>query len=814
MYFIRFAGLVLLLSLPHILTAQQTSKHFTLSGTITNEKGVPLPGTTIYIPDIRKGAVADSLGNYSIDKIPKGAFLVNVEHTGYHSILKDIRFDENQVLDLQLEIAVTEEKEIVISSSLRASSLKRNPIPIVSISKTFLNQNLSTNIVEAIANVPGVSAVSTGPNVAKPFIRGLGYNRVLTLFDGVRQEGQQWGDEHGIEIGDNMVNHVEVIKGPASLLYGSDAIGGVVNFIPPAAPPEGVSRGSAAITYHSNNNMIEGTANMESHAGDLSWGIMGSHKMAANYQNKIDGRVYNTGFKQSSLFFQSAINKGWGYSRIGISYFDDLQEIPDGARDSATRRFIKEMPGDTYEIVSNKELRSYKIAHAHQQIQHFRAYNISNFTLGSGRLGTQIGFQKNIRQEFEDPESNEAGLHLDLNTLTYDAKYYVPEFNNISITAGANGMYQVNNSLKGKEFLIPNYSQFDFGPFIYVKIENKKSEWAGGVRYDLRHFRNDPLYVLKDDDEEVPVSPNTPGAEKLFSKYNHTFGGFTGSIGFSHKFDDHWNMKVNVARGFRAPNISELSANGIHSGAAIYQLGNMDAKPEFSFQQDLEVMFNSEHLSINASAFNNNIRNYIFNQKLVTPSGEDSVIIPGFETFQYTASRAHLYGGELSIDLHPHPLDWLHFENSVSMVFAKNTGYKGQKIAKDEMYLPFIPPVHGISELRASFKKWSSLRNLYAKFQMEVTARQDRVFSLNGTETPTPGYELFNLGLGTDIANKKGRSVLSVNFMAHNLFNKAYQSHMSRLKYFEDYPDDPRGHHGIYEMGRNFSLKVTVPFAF
>lgn len=814
-YFFRITGMILFLIFSTQLFAQKRSETFSLSGTVTDTSGHPLAGASIYISDLRKGAVADGSGDFLIKNIPGGNFLVNVDMTGYRSELQNIHFNKDIQMDFSLEIAVTEEKEIVITGSLKATSLKRNPIPIVSISRTFLKQNLSTNIVNAIASVPGVNAVTTGPNVAKPFIRGLGFNRILTLFDGVRQEGQQWGEEHGIEIDENLVDRVEVVKGPASLLYGSDAIGGVVNFIPPSAPPEGVKRGSASLDYQTNNNLVEGSANMESHVGDFSWGVIGSHKMAADYQNKIDGRVYNTGFRESSLFFQSALSKSWGYSRIGLSYYNNLQEIPDGLRDSATRKFERPISDDEFEIVPQKELRSYKISDVYQRIQHFRVYNISNFTVGKGRLGTQLGFQKNIRQEFDDPESNEAGLHLDLNTVTYDVKYFFPQINKVSVTAGTNGMYQVNKSDKGNEFLIPNYKQFDFGPFLYAKISNKKAEWVGGIRYDIRHFRNDGMFVDEHNGKDVPVyGPDTVNATKLFSDYDHTFGGFSGSLGFSYRFNSQWNFKLNVARGFRAPNISEISSNGIHTGSKIYQLGNKEFKPEFSFQQDIGITYDALHVTINASAFNNNIQNYIFNQKLVNGLGEDSVIVPGFETFQYSASRAHLFGGEFSVDIHPHPLDWLHFENSVSIVFARNTGYENQHISADEMYLPFIPPIHGRSELRANFNEWHKMENLYFKIQLDLYARQNRVFSLNETETPTPGYQLFNVGMGTDITNKKGRTVLTVNLMTNNLFNTAYQSHMSRLKYFEDYPTDARGHYGIYNMGRNVSLKVSVPFDF
>ena len=227
--------LCLFLSL--FVAAQKNAARFSLIGTVRTITGSSLPGASVYIADMKKGSVADANGNYEIRNIPPGTFIVEVKYIGYKTILQNIYFNGNKSENFSMEISAAEESEIVITGTSKATSIKRNPIPIVSISRQYLQQNLNTNIIDAIAKVPGISAVTTGPNVSKPFIRGLGFNRILTLYDGVRQEGQQWGDEHGIEVDQNTVEKVEVIKGPASLIYGSDAVAGVVNLIP-ANPPE------------------------------------------------------------------------------------------------------------------------------------------------------------------------------------------------------------------------------------------------------------------------------------------------------------------------------------------------------------------------------------------------------------------------------------------------------------------------------------------------------------------------------------------------------------------------------------------------
>ena len=151
-------------------------------------------------------------------------------------------------------------------------------MPIVSIKHDYIVTNLSSNIIDAIANVPGVSALTTGPNVSKPFIRGLGYNRVLTLYDGVRQEGQQWEDEHGIEIDEYGIDRIEVIKGPASLSYGSDALSGVVNLIPTQSAPDGKIIGDVLAEYQSNNGMFGGSAMLSGSRKGFEWIGRISHK--------------------------------------------------------------------------------------------------------------------------------------------------------------------------------------------------------------------------------------------------------------------------------------------------------------------------------------------------------------------------------------------------------------------------------------------------------------------------------------------------------------------------------------------------------
>jgi iron complex outermembrane receptor protein len=798
-----------------------------LSGTVVDKKSnQPLVGATIFIPDLKLITISDSSGNYSFTNLPSGTFLLEVRFEGYKSISKNIIIKGSVIHEnFKLEESATEINEVVVTGTSKATQIKRNPVPIVSVSHDYLVTNLNTNAIDAIAKIPGVRAVTTGPNVSKPFIRGLGYNRILTLYDGIRQEGQQWGDEHGIEVDQYGINRVEVIKGPASLSYGSDALAGVVNLIPTQPAPEGKMIGDLVTDYQTNNKMFGGSAMLSKTQNGLEWLIRISHKQASNYQNKVDGKVFGTAFNETDANASIGVHRKWGYSHLDFVMYDDLQEIPDGSRDSATWKFTRQITeaDNSRQIVSDADLNSYKIEPLHQHIQHYRLFSANNFIFDNGsRLLANFGFQRSVRREFNHPEipyQKIPGLFLQLNSFNYDIKYSLRDIDRWSFTFGLNGMYQHNDVLKGTEFIIPSYRQFDLGPFATAKKTFGKLDIAGGLRFDLRSFHNDELYHKEDPltKFDIPVfGVDTVGAEKSFSAYHHTFSGASGSIGLTYNFSDKFSAKFNVSRGFRAPNISEISSNGVHPGTNIYQIGNADFKPEFSLQEDAGIVYSSKYAVIELNLFNNLIHNYIYNQKLIGANGQDSVMIPGNTTYKFQSARAHLYGAEFSIDLHP--FKSIHFENSVSAVYAINKGVAGKAVADSEKYLPFIPPLHGISELRFDFDiKSMSVKHGFAKLQLEYYANQDRVYSANGTETRTPGYTLTNASIGGNFVSKEGKTIFSLYLMANNIFDVAYWDHLSRLKYFygnyknPSASDDPR-EHGIYGMGRNISFKLDFPF--
>jgi iron complex outermembrane receptor protein len=277
-----------------VLLAVVPSKN-TLTGKVLDKKSkAPLVGATVYIAELQSGAVSGADGSYSISDLPAIKVFVQVKYLGYKTIAEYIDLSAVSKRDFEMDPSITEVVEVVITGMSKNTEIKRSPIPIVVVDQQYLEQNLSTNIIDGISRVPGINAVTTGPNVSKPFIRGLGYNRVLTLFEGMRQEGQQWGDEHGIEVDEYGIGRIEIIKGPASLTYGSDAMAGVVNLLTPNPVAPGSIRGDFLNNYQSNNGLIGNSFMMEGNQQGFVWRARVSHKMATNYQDPVDGRVYGT----------------------------------------------------------------------------------------------------------------------------------------------------------------------------------------------------------------------------------------------------------------------------------------------------------------------------------------------------------------------------------------------------------------------------------------------------------------------------------------------------------------------------------------
>jgi iron complex outermembrane recepter protein len=796
-----------------------------LSGRILDaDKNTPLTGAVIYITDLKTGAASNDEGAYTITNIPAGNYVVEISLFGYGVQTSEIEIKGQITQDFRLSASEFEGQEVIITGNSSAKNDENSTVPVVEVPNSYLLQNTSTNIIDALSKLPGVSGITDGQSIAKPVIRGLGYNRVVTISDGVRQEGQQWGDEFGIEVDQNAVDRVEILKGPASLSYGSDAISGVVNLIPAKNMPEGEISGDILNNYQTNNGLIGNSLHIAGTNNGISWSGRISNTMAHAYQNKYDGYVYNSQFNNFCYDAGIGIHRSWGYSQLHFSYFELRTGIVEGNRDSATGKFVGDaLPADgsgPVEIIATKQmLRSYTPFLINQLVKHSKISWDNSFSVGEGRINAILAWQRNRREEHNDPAVPDvANIYYYLNTINYDVRYISPEKNMFNYSVGVNGMYQDSKNL-GTLLLIPEYNLFDLGAFAIANKKIGKLSLSAGLRYDNRQFSGHDAWI---DSISEPVPANSPGALHPFSAYSSNFSGFSGSIGANYQFTGNIYLKLNAARGFRAPNVAETGSNGIHDGTVVWEIGDHNLLPESSLQFDIAPGIKSKDVTAEIDLFSNSISNYIYPNQLKSSAGGDSLTFAtGFgnaPTFKYTQANATLTGGEAVLDIHPSALPWLDFYAAYSTVNAQLSNKPDS-----EKYLPFIPPARLRSEITINFKKLNkTLVNSYVRigifhsFSQEHVYHQTQVYyALPSAEAqaslnPSAAYTLFNAGVGTDIMSS-GKKICSVYISIDNITDLGYVDYMSRFKYYPvNFASNPY-RVGVYNMGRNVSFKLLIP---
>jgi iron complex outermembrane receptor protein len=388
----------------------------------------------------------------------------------------------------------------------------------------------------------------------------------------------------------------------------------------------------------------------------------------------------------------------------------------------------------------------------------------STLFFSTSKLDIDFGFISNNRSEFED--SDVANLKMKLNTLNYDLKYHLPKAGKLESIFGIQGMTQTNVN-SGAEYLIPNAKTNDFGLFGTSNYEWNSSVLQAGIRFDNRNINTESYGIL--------------GDEGSFEALAKSYNSFNCSLGYKTDLTKEFTLRVNLASGFRAPNLAELTSNGVHEGSNRYEIGNSNLATEQNVQTDLNLEYQNSHFEFFANGFFNKINNYIY----LNPS---PTTIAGYDVFNYFQTDAMLYGGEFGLHFHPHPLDWLHFESSFETVTGEN---QSRNLGSD--FLPFIPANNWNNSMRAEFNIKNWLKDGFATLNVSSTFDQRKV---SGFETYSEGYTLVNLGIGAQI--NIGKTHFNFNLNGNNLYNKSYIAHLSRLK-----------NDGIPNIGRNIVLGIN-----
>jgi iron complex outermembrane receptor protein len=729
-----------------------------------------LPGATIYIPDLKVTAITNNDGEFMLSNLPnKGSYLVEVHYIGYKTATKIVNFANAPTLEFALQPTAIETKEIVITGSIISSTSKRNSASSAVVGKDQLLAP-STNLIDALTRVPGVSQITTGPSISKPVIRGLGYNRIVTLDDGIKQQGQQWGDEHGIEIDQFKSDRIEILRGAASLMYGSDALGGVINILEPSTAPEGQINGEFITNYSTNNGLTANSLMLNGNENGFVWRARGTYKNAYSFKTPT-GYFPNSGFNETDLSGMIGLNKSWGYTHLNVSSFRNNIGFYEPALDD-NGNFVKE----NGEAFINSEFKNRELDYPRQDIRHFKIALNNNFILGNGNLKADFGYQQNQRRELED--GPEPALFFDLKTFTGDLKYYLHETNGWQPVFGLSADAGRSLNKADDEFLIPDYNTYGIGVFAFAKKNWANNTFSIGARYDFR--KNNGKQLFKD-------------GEEIFAPFQNKFSNVSGALGFTHQFNEEWNFKANAGSAFRAPNPAELASNGVHEGTFRYEIGNSALSPERSYQVDAALEYEGKIVSASASVYNNYVHNFIYasnNGEIINAEGDD------YPVYRYGQVNANLYGAEATLTIHPVP--FIHFENTFGYVHAQNTS-----LSKP---LAFIPAGTLRNELRFE-PKIKGTNDAYLSVGINSAFKQTRVDDV--FETPTSGYTLLNAGLGATF--NLGKQPVKLSVSANNILNQKYYDALSRYK--PGRLDYQNPNFGIYNVGRNITFGLYVPFS-
>ena len=716
-----------------------------ITGTITNNEDMaPLEQVTVYFPELEKGTSTNEQGQFEIGDLPQGSFILVISSIGYQTHSMPINISQGtNTLNISLTPSVIEMEEVIVSTPFHKLQ-SENVMKVERANMKGLKTTGALTLTDGITNIAGVENVSTGMGIGKPVIRGLSANRVLVYTQGVRMENQQFGAEHGLGISGAGLESVEVIKGPASLLYGSDAMGGVLYFNPEKFATVNTTEGDINMNYFSNTQGVGTDAGIRSSKGKLKFLLRGSYASHIDYKTNNDTRVTNSRFKvydlKTGLGYQSTRFK----SELRYNYNNSSLGLPEEIGEQST---------DRSPLLPNQEIGNHILS------------SKTKVFFNNSSLEAVFGYVFNNRKEFEDNQ-NDAALEMHLSTLSYNVQFDLPAWGNLETIIGVQGMHQTNENF-GEEEFIPDATTNDIGILATSHIHFKnESGLQLGLRFDNRTIQSD-----------VNISPPL---SSIYQDLDRDFNSFNAALGYKFNLTPKSIARVNLATGFRAPNLAELTSNGVHEGTNRYEIGDPNLNNEQNIQADISWEYKNKHIELFINGFYNSVSDYIF----IGPNGE---MVGENEVFIYQQENAELYGGELGFHLHPHPLDWLHLESSFETVIGKQDNGD---------YLPLIPANSLTNTIRIESKniqKW--LTNKYAFIRLKSVFRQDNVGDF---ESDSAGYNLVDLGCGGDVAVFDTK--VEVRLSAQNLLDKTYISHLSRLKT-----------DGIPNIGRNISLALSIP---
>lgn len=752
--------LKILISTLLLLFVSQNYAQSLLFGRITDQSSdEPLVGVNIYIPELLKGGVSDKNGEYKIDALPEGELIVRISFVGYKT--ENIKINSNKVnqkLNVELDFLIVEGQEIVVSGNF-TSTQHENTVKISTLNSRQLNRSGKPSLIESLSRTPGVDIISKGPGIGSPVIRGLSLSNILFLNNGIPMNNYQFSENHPYMVDEFGVKRVEIIKGPASLIYGSGAVGGVINIIDEEPAMKGVIKGNAGFKYYSNTSGLSGNISIKGNTNNFFWGIqsgISSHKDYAQGNNEI---VPNTRFNRNSIKINTGLIRKKSTYKIIYQYSSDKLGL-------AIEPAI--------DLVNSNERKN---DIWYQDLTDHLLISQNKFFLNKLRLDLNFAYQLNNRKlngsEFTDPFTQ---VDMNLSTFSFCVKGKYQFNEKFKLIVGTQNFTQKNTNQGAPNRILPDANIFDISAFSLAqyKVENVFVLEAG-LRYSFKSIHV-PLQEPSGHSHEE--EEHGEDDDDLIS-YDGNFSNLSASLGANITLNKNMLIRLNLASAFRSPNLAELTQQGIHGTR--YEVGNPNLTNQQNLEADIGFHLHTKHTTLDLSAFYNNIYNYIFLSPTIDTTDE------GYKIYEYDQTPSVIYGAEAMLHIHPHPIHWLHIESSYSYII-------GNKESGEN--LPLIPANNFKLDFMFTKDKLNVLSNTYFKIGFKYAFDQNKPSEF---ETPTDAYFLLNMGLGTEI--KISNQLVLIDLSATNLLNETYFDHLSTLKDL-----------GYFNMGRSINLSVKIPF--
>ncbi|WP_084165785.1 TonB-dependent receptor [Dyadobacter crusticola] len=771
-----------------------------LSGKVVSSTHQPLVGATITLMPEKIVQLSDVNGAFRFERVEQGKHSVTVSFVGFQTSSNSFTMssDALQLDDILLAADEAQLREVTVKDDYAQSRQQQVSLHIDIVNADYLRRNLGGSLMQSLEKLPGVKTIGIGSGASKPLIRGLGFNQVVVVENGIRHEGQQWGADHALEIDQFAAGRVEVIKGPSAFLYGSEAIGGAIDIKPAAVPAPHSAGGAFDLAAKSNNALYGGSFNLYGRKdrvfadARVTWQQYGDYRVPADtifvYDYAVPlhrSQLRNTAGQERNLHLRT----GWVTEPFQSVFYLSHTFSKSGFFANAHGLEPRRVDLDLHDRSSRD------IQLPFQQVSHTKIINRSELRIGHAHVDLELGYQRNFRQEhsqyvnhgympplYPSEQSAPETLEREYDKTVFSANVK-SEFawNKHNLTIGASGEQQ-QNTIGGWGFLIPSFTQGSAGAFVFDKIRlNEDLLFQAAIRFDRGRIA---IKEYKDWFVSQPENGNhirLTRAEAL----TRTFNSLNWSAGINY-VPGVFFLKLNAGTGFRMPIAKELAANGVNYHYFRYEKGDPSLSAEKSYQLDLGLGSKTTRLSAQVTPFLNYFPNYIY---LNPTARHDYFYGAGNQVFNYAQSRVLRYGSELQVEYQ----FFKHWSAALAGEYLYTRQLSG---AKQGYALPFSPPASALASLtyQPSFDK---LPDAYLTVDCRLTARQNRIVP---PERPTPAYQVIDFSAGGSV--RLGQQLMSVSLQVQNALNTRYLNHTSFYRLI-----------GLPEAGRNIVLAVKIPFA-